>query len=129
MVYTNQVLMDKDQADFKEFWTKTNLQEQVIYHKDIDFQVEEEQLVIFDEADEYIYGQTQRFLDFLGTNKTICLTATCGGSNPTEQYILEHIGLKQFENAVAKKISNHIHVQFDQIDIGDNNTAICTWLS
>lgn len=129
MVYTNQVLMEKDQADFKEFWTKTNLQEQVIYHKDIDFQVEEEQLVIFDEADEYIYGQTQRFLDFLGTNKTICLTATCGGSNPTEQYILEHIGLKQFENAVAKKISNHIHVQFDQIDIGDNNTAICTWLS
>ena len=129
MVYTNQVLMEKDQADFKEFWTKTNLQEQVIYHKDIDFQVEEEQLVIFDEADEYIYDQTQRFLDFLGTNKTICLTATCGGSNPTEQYILEHIGLKQFENAVAKKISNHIHVQFDQIDIGDNNTAICTWLS
>lgn len=129
MVYTNQVLMEKDQADFKEFWTKTNLQEQVIYHKDIDFQVEEEQLVIFDEADEYIYGQTQRFLDFLGSNKTICLTATCGGSNPTEQYILEHIGLKQFENAVAKKISNHIHVQFDQIDIGDNNTAICTWLS
>ena len=125
----NQVLMEKDQADFKEFWTKTNLQEQVIYHKDIDFQVEEEQLVIFDEADEYIYGQTQRFLDFLGSNKTICLTATCGGSNPTEQYILEHIGLKQFENAVAKKISNHIHVQFDQIDIGDNNTAICTWLS
>ena len=129
MVYTNQVLMEKDQADFKEFWTKTSLQEQVIYHKDIDFQVEEEQLVIFDEADEYIYGQTQRFLDFLGSNKTICLTATCGGSNPTEQYILEHIGLKQFENAVAKKISNHIHVQFDQIDIGDNNTAICTWLS
>ena len=129
MVYTNQVLMEKDQADSKEFWTKTSLQEQVIYHKDIDFQVEEEQLVIFDEADEYIYGQTQRFLDFLGTNKTICLTATCGGSSPTEKFILEYIGLQQFENAVAKKISNHIHVQFDQIDIGDNNTAICTWLS
>ena len=128
MVYTNQVLMEKDQADFKEFWTKTNLQEQVIYHKNIDFQVEEEQLVIFDEADEYIYGQTQRFLDFLGSNKTICLTATCGGSNPTEQYILEHIGLKQFENAVTK-INDNDKVEFEEVDIGDSNTAICTWLS
>ena len=96
MIFTNQVLMEKDQADFEDFWTNTNLRDSVIYHYNLDFIVEEEQLVIFDEADEYIYGKTQRFLDFIKSHYVICLTATCGGSHqePTEKYILDHIGLK-----------------------------------
>ena len=103
MVYTNKVLSEKDQEDFNELWTISTYLDKIQYHDDIDFIVGEEELVIFDEADEYIYGSTQHFLDFVKTHRTICLTATCGGTqqDPSEKLILEHIGLKVFDSNMS----------------------------
>ena len=39
------------------------------------------ELVIFDEADEYIYEDPKAFLDFIKQHFCICLTATSGGNS------------------------------------------------
>ena len=95
MIYTNKVLMEKDQNDFKQLWTISAKSDAVVYHEDIEFDVGEGDLVVIDEAEEYIYGNTKHFLEFVGEHRVICLTATCGGTaqDPSEKMILKHIGL------------------------------------
>ena len=39
LVFINEVLMRKDKADFDELWTLSGLQEAVIYHNDLNFEV------------------------------------------------------------------------------------------
>ena len=98
LVFTNNDLMTKDKTDFKNLWNLSNLNDQIVYHDDIMFQVNTGELVIFDEADEYIYGDTEAFVQFLQRHACICLTATSGGNEQeqAENSILTHIGLKLF---------------------------------
>lgn len=102
LVFTNAVLMDKDKVDFEALWILSDLKTKVVYHEDIAFIVEEGELVIFDEADEYIYDNPTAFVDFIKKHMCVCLTATSGGNNQeaAERAILDHIGLKVFENAL-----------------------------
>lgn len=102
LVFINEVLMRKDKADFEDLWTLSGLQEAVVYHKDLHFEVESRELVIFDEADEYIYEDPKAFLDFIKQHSCICLTATSGGNaaKSAERCILNHIGFKIFESAL-----------------------------
>ena len=47
--------MKKDMAEFDELWHLSTIQEHVVYHSDLDFPAAEGDLLIFDEADQYIY--------------------------------------------------------------------------
>ena len=55
LIYTNEVLMKKDMTAFDELWSLSNLKEHVVYHSNLDFPDAEGDLLIFDEADQYIY--------------------------------------------------------------------------
>jgi hypothetical protein len=105
IVFSNDILLAKDKQDFEKLWNVAGLTSKIEYHAGINFQVGVQELVIFDEADEYIYGTTQAFLDFIKQHYCICLTATSGGngSESAEKYILQRIGLRLFEN--GKSIS------------------------
>ena len=94
--------MCKDEVDFEELWILSGFKDKVVYHANMGFSVEEGELIIFDEADEYIYNDPKAFLGFIGECMCVCLTATTGGSGKeaAEKTILNHIGLKIFENAL-----------------------------
>lgn len=95
--------MRKDQADFSGLWTLSGFaKDKVAYHESMGFTAEEGELIIFDEADEYIYNDPKAFLAFVGERMCVCLTATSGGSDQeaAENSILQHIGLKLFENVL-----------------------------
>jgi hypothetical protein len=91
--------MKKDKDDFRDLWTLSNLEDKITYHENIDFELVEDELVIFDEADEYIYEDPKAFLEFISEHMCVCLTATSGGQNQeaAEKTILGHIGLKVFD--------------------------------
>ena len=123
LVFSNQYLLNKDQDDFQDLWLLTKCQERVEYHADMNFEMESNDLVIFDEADEYIYGDTGAFLKLISNNKCICLTATRGGSQQeaSEKQILNHIGLKVFDKVLGdpgdQQPENH---EFQPIDLADH---------
>jgi hypothetical protein len=101
MVFSNNILLAKDKQDFEKLWSVAGLTCKVEYHEDINFQMSEQELVIFDEADEYIYSSPRAFIDFIKLHYCICLTATSGGNcggESAEKLILKHIGLRLFEN-------------------------------
>lgn len=125
LVFINEVLMHKDKADFDELWTLSGLQESVIYHNDIKFEVTTQELVIFDEADEYIYENTKAFLNFVKQYYCICLTATSGGSTSksAERCILNHIGFKIFESALFN-ITEATKPIWTEIELCDNKAIL-----
>ena len=58
----------------------TNLRDKVVYHSDINFIADSKDLILFDEADEFIYSEPLLFQTFIQKKRIICLTATCGGA-------------------------------------------------
>ena len=58
--------MRKDQADFSSLWTLSRFEDKVVYHESMGFTAAEGELIIFDEADEYIYNDPKAFLAFIG---------------------------------------------------------------
>ena len=48
--------MEKDQTELHDLFAVSQIDERVIYHADLDFEVEDEELVIMDEGDEYLYN-------------------------------------------------------------------------
>ena len=47
--------MNKDMEVFEALWQVSDLQDHVKYHSDLNFSVADHDLLIFDEADQYIY--------------------------------------------------------------------------
>ena len=95
----------------------------------MNFDVGEGEVIIFDEADEYIYGDTGVFVDFLGRHPCVCLTATSGGSEQeaAEKTILGHIGFKIFAYALLEAERDE-PVRFEEVDLCDNE-AIYQYLA
>ena len=48
--------MEKDKDELHDLFTVFQIDERVKYHADLDFEVKEEELVIMDEGDEYLYN-------------------------------------------------------------------------
>ena len=127
MVFSNNILLAKDKQDFGKLWSVAGLTCKVEYHEDINFQVGEQDLVIFDEADEYIYSSPQAFIDFIKLHYCICLTATSGGNGDesAEKLILKHIGFRFYENAIG--ISGSMTEPIDlytKIDLNGNESIL-----
>lgn len=127
MVFSNNILLAKDKQDFEKLWSVASLTSEVEYHEDINFQVGEQELVIFDEADEYIYSSPQAFIDFIKLHYCICLTATSGGKGDesAEKLILKHIGLRLYEN--AENISDLMTEPIDlytKLDLNGNESIL-----
>ena len=57
----------------------------------------EGELILFDEADEHLYGHPLEFLALTRDNKCVCLTATsCEKKDGVENSVLNHMGIKVF---------------------------------
>ena len=72
-------MLNKDKADFEDLWLLAKYKEKVMYHSNLDIEKGNNELIVFDEADEYIYGNTGAFLKLISESQCICLTATRGG--------------------------------------------------
>ena len=66
---------------------------QIEYHDTLDFEIDPDDVLIFDEADQYMFENSQQFMQLIDKQKVICLTATSGGLESgdlyTEQTVLE----------------------------------------
>ena len=64
-------------------------------HTDLRFAPKEGDLIAFDEADEYIFGQPSEFLQLTKANACICFTATfCDAKQGVEQRVLDFLNIK-----------------------------------
>ena len=68
IIFTNEVLLKKDRNDFADLWKFSGLEDVVEYHSDINFSILNGEIIIFDEADEYIYNNAAAFNSFVGVH-------------------------------------------------------------
>jgi hypothetical protein len=77
IVHENKHLMERDQKDFQVYWTLLSIDSTVVkYQVGLDFAPEPNSLIIFDEADTFMLGDTGKFTKLINGCFCICLTAT-----------------------------------------------------
>lgn len=83
MVYSNEYLMQRDQRALSFYWEA--LGDRVQFHVGLDgFVPTENEAMIVDEADHFIYADLQAFLAKTKGMPTLCYTATIGGNGRDE---------------------------------------------
>lgn len=77
IVHENKHLMERDQKDFQAYWTLLGIDNATVkYQMGLDFVPEPNSLIIFDEADTFMLGDTGKFTKLIDGCFCICLTAT-----------------------------------------------------
>ena len=84
------------------------------------------ELLVFDEADEYIFSDPKQFLNFTKHVQCICLTATSHDQQNEgfEDAVLKHIGFRIFRKSLGADQLSQKLPEFEFRDIsGDNDLA------
>ena len=61
MVFPNEYLMNRDKRDFEIYWKLRSMEDRVVYHCDIDFVCLPTDMIICDEADDFIFTDPTKF--------------------------------------------------------------------
>ena len=76
LVFDNKHLMERDKSDFEDLWNLTGYREKVEYHFGLDFEPENNSLILVDESDRLMFEEPKLFADFVNKKFCICFTAT-----------------------------------------------------
>jgi hypothetical protein len=78
LVYENTHLMERDKANFELLWLFLDFNDGIDfeYHVGIDFKPASGDLIIIDEADCFIFNNSEAFFNLIKENACICFTAT-----------------------------------------------------
>jgi len=76
VIVPNAALAKRDSIDYKDYFESGGVQRHVAYHSDLNFHRGPSDILLFDEADDFILRKPQLFLTGLKGNKLVCFTAT-----------------------------------------------------
>lgn len=82
IVHENKHLMTRDSTDFRVYWELLNATESVSYKVGLDFIPKPNSLIIFDEADAFIFNDPVKFSILISGCFCICFTATPDNCDP-----------------------------------------------
>lgn len=90
------------------------------YHTTTDFKKGPDDILIFDESDHFLFGDSAGFIAFVGACRCLCLTATPGGKDNTlETDIITHMKFRTLQDqgsqpclAVDKEVDAEALVEF-----------------
>jgi len=103
VVFSNQVLLDKDRRHLTEAAAAAGFPDDVLLHASLDFEQREGDFIVFDEGDEHIFQQSQAFARATLATRCVVFTATsCEGKEGAEQEVLKHLGVKVFAREPGK---------------------------
>lgn len=107
MVFNNQYLMQRDHIDAANMLKLLGItDEQVEYHSTLEFELNEGEFVIIDEADDIIFNQTAQFIEKFASCRYLCFTAT-GAATPAEDGLMESIKLKAYEYMLNNGVTQY----------------------
>ena len=74
--------MNRDKKEFSDYWLLSGFDERIEYHTSLDFECNNREIVIIDEADHLMLREPIHFKKYLKNVPTICLTSTLPDSTP-----------------------------------------------
>lgn len=83
LVFSSKHLMERDKKEFQLYWTLLGYNEsQVEYHYGCNFKPLANELIIFDEADTFMLGNSLKFSELINKCLVLCFTATPDNFKP-----------------------------------------------
>ena len=91
-IHPTTYLKERERVTFKRYWQLQSLEERVIFHVGLDelekADVGERDILLFDESDDFLFEEPERFLKVIGSSSCVCFTATPGGDYSIEADVL-----------------------------------------
>lgn len=123
IVLPAQSLMKLAQAEFNDYWVKSNTVGRVIYHNNFDFEICEGEMIISDEADQLMFLNPNKFFDKASTYPIISVTASMPvtDTKSLEQRVIEEMKLKSLYFTGNETVQEH---DFDEELIRANDEQL-----
>lgn len=99
LVFENQHLLDRDQADFADLWDLLSYESEIVYRVGCNFTPAKDELVIFDEADTFMLNDTEQFIKLVNDCACLCFTATPDNCDDkgVEAKLIKALGFNKYE--------------------------------
>ena len=90
--------MERDKKEFNHWLVLNAIDSKVEFQVGLDFECQQGEIILVDEADELILSNPARFMEKIQQLKCICLTATPDNddSQGVEREVLKHMGFSIF---------------------------------
>lgn len=102
LVFDNKHLMERDKSDFEDLWNLAGCQDKVEYHVGLDFNPEDNSLILVDESDRLMFEEPKAFADFIEKKFCICFTGTPNNCDQqgVEAEVVKTLGFNQYNYVV-----------------------------
>jgi len=119
IVIPTKLLKDRDQSTFAPLWELGSVQGRVEYHEDIPDLVDATDLVIFDEADLFLFSKYDQVAQMSEKRHVLAFTASVSATNfgSVEQELVRMLNFEALSYSVVKR-ENEQEADFDQLLVG-----------
>lgn len=131
LVFENKHLMERDQQDFEDYWILLSCDESKIeYHVGLDFQPAANELIIVDEADTFIFNETDRFTALIAESACLCYTATPDNCDPkgVEKKMVSALGFQKY-NYILDEQMKKPSLDIDEVVTGKSLTEKAAYIN
>jgi hypothetical protein len=117
IVHENKHLMRRDQEDFKVFWELLDATEAVSYQAGLDFVPKSNSLIIFDEADAFIFRDPVKFEALISGCFCICFTATPDNCDPNgvQRGVVEALHFSVFSYVLDAPTNGSLQLEAESV--------------
>ena len=95
-------MLDRDRSEFAKYWTVDYLKDRVAYHVGLEFEHNDNEVIIFDEVDSLMFSQLALFKQTINKCFAIGFTATPDNNKTSgiEKSVIQSTGFTQFDYAM-----------------------------
>ena len=118
IVHETEQLMVRDQADSRAYWTLLGCtRNEIEYKVGLDFVPEANSLIIFDEADRFMLGATEKFTGLINSCLCICLTSTPddGDSKGAQRAVVDTLKFSRYNYVTDAPKFQKIKLDVDEV--------------
>ena len=115
MVYLNDVLLKKDEEEFKMLWKMVPQGAKVHYHSNISFTPLASSIIVCDECDDMVFNNPILFMKFVKKRAVIALTASATDNveKGIERQVLRMMNFKIYENLIDEIYTQSQNPEFE----------------
>ena len=107
-LFTNQLLMEKDEEDFSDLWKLLPNSSKVNYKVGLNMAAKPEDVLVVDKGNHLLFTDPKKFRKMTDRYKVISLSATSdrGDEEDAEAAVLNKLGYRMFKNQIFKDDRN-----------------------
>ena len=126
LVFSNELLKEKDKQAFENLYLLANVEDQVEYQVGLDFEMGTEDVLVIDEGDVWIYEDPNKFDRLTAKTKLIALSGSTRDTqlDGIEHDVLKKLGFKIFDQISQEYPMEQRKPEWERIKLKDDQAIL-----